>query len=558
MGLTEKIRDVVQRDGDRLREEVLLPWLAIPTISTQDGHADDVRKGAKFISSTLTNMGFSSRLIEVDRLNPLVFAEYHAGDDKPTILVYGHNDVQQADETTWTVDGITFDPFSPTQIGDVLYGRGTADDKGQLFTLLLGVHAAKEACGGELPVNIKFLIESNEEHSIGEMFPEWVAANHALLAANVVAVADCERHEDGPRPVFNTGLKGIAAGKLNADDPFTLAQLLTSFSASGNRVDLPGFYDCIGETQPIDDPLTLELLAPEPKMGSVIVPEEGFDQATHRARRPTYDPLSFLHINRNPAHTTNTYSVRITAQGPTETLHSGIYGGPVQNPGLYLARAATILASLRGEDVDVQMDFARYGSKGIETKIHPQGEMQVTLTGVESEEDALRLVRETIQSQWTDGDISLLSYEIPADREDYLTDMRFGNITSPEANVSFRLVAGQNPAEVEKVIIARGEGYGARWSHSHPGEPFRADIDNEYCRVLFDASAEMSGEDPLFFDEGGSIPIVGPLSKIAPVVLYAFGPRDNNIHNRNEQIRLPQINDGAAEFAQGLLRLGEK
>ena len=159
----------------------LQEWLRIPSVSTLPEHAQDVRRAAEWAAAKLRQMGFSIVRIDETPRHPLVYAE-HSGLDAPTLLIYGHLDVQPVDPLEEWVRP----PFEPTVDGDNLYARGASDDKGQAFAIL----AALESClrtDKELPVNVKILLEGEEEISSPNLFP-YMRKYAAELAAAMSVV----------------------------------------------------------------------------------------------------------------------------------------------------------------------------------------------------------------------------------------------------------------------------------------------------------------------------------------------------------------------------------
>ena len=137
--------------------EGLKAWLRIPSISTLSEHKPDIRRAAEFALNELRAAGLSGDLIEGEG-NPLVFAEWTGAPGAPTLLLYGHYDVQPPDP----LDEWKSPPFEPEVRGQDIFGRGTSDDKGQTYILIKAVEGLLKT-RGKLPVNVKFLIEGEEE-----------------------------------------------------------------------------------------------------------------------------------------------------------------------------------------------------------------------------------------------------------------------------------------------------------------------------------------------------------------------------------------------------------
>lgn len=232
----------------------LIDWLRIPSISTLPEHAADVRRAAVWLVEALQRAGLEHvELIETD-LHPLVYADWlHAGPTAPTVLIYGHFDVQPADP----LDLWHAPPFEPTQRGDDLFARGASDDKGQTFVHVKAVEALLQTVG-RLPVNVKFIIEGEEE-SDGRSISSYVPAHPAKLAADLVLISDS--HMLSPnQPTILYGLRGMWGGEItvrgaahdlhsgsyggaihNANQ--ALAELLAALHDTHGHVTIPGFYD---------------------------------------------------------------------------------------------------------------------------------------------------------------------------------------------------------------------------------------------------------------------------------------------------------------------------
>lgn len=182
--------------------EQLMEWLAIPSISTLSEHKDDVGKAADWVRNRLTAIGFPTSQIIATKGHPLVFAEWQVDDRQPTLLIYGHYDVQPVDP----IEQWNSPPFQPTIRAGNMYCRGASDDKGQIMLVLAALEAwIKE--DGALPVNIKILLEGEEEAG-GASIATYVQENPELLRADAVLICDTHMvHADQPSLV--TGLRGV-------------------------------------------------------------------------------------------------------------------------------------------------------------------------------------------------------------------------------------------------------------------------------------------------------------------------------------------------------------
>jgi acetylornithine deacetylase/succinyl-diaminopimelate desuccinylase-like protein len=257
----DDVIDFIHTNRDRYIEE-LKPYLAIPSISALPEHTDDVKRCAQWTADELGRVGLENvRVIDTPG-NPVVYADWlHAtGGDVPTILFYGHYDVQPVDP----LDEWVTPPFDATVREGEIYARGAADDKGQIFMHFKAVEACL-ARSGQLPVNIKFILEGEEE--IGSVHLDAFVREHAdELRADVVVISDSPMFDRGV-PSICYGLRGLAYLQIDlrgtktdlhsgsfggavANPAFVLAQVLSQMKDRGGRVKIPGFYD---DVRPLQD-----------------------------------------------------------------------------------------------------------------------------------------------------------------------------------------------------------------------------------------------------------------------------------------------------------------
>src|SRR5215469_13249738 len=201
----------VEQNRERLLEE-LKEFLRIPSISTLPEHNDDVVKAAEFAAAKLRDAGMENiEVIKTER-HPLVYADWMHAPGKPTVLCYGHFDVQPADPLElWESE-----PFEPTIRNGNLYARGSADDKGQMYIHIKAIEALR-AVNGTLPLNIKFLLEGEEEVG-GVSVAKYVEANPEKLKADVALVSDTSMYEPG-MPTLDIGLRGLIYMEIEAHGP---------------------------------------------------------------------------------------------------------------------------------------------------------------------------------------------------------------------------------------------------------------------------------------------------------------------------------------------------
>ncbi|GAA2098609.1 dipeptidase [Kitasatospora saccharophila] len=250
----------------------LADWLRIPSVSAEPGRAGEVRRSAEWLADKLRATGFPvAEVWETDGL-PAVFAEWPAGEEgAPTVLVYGHHDVQPAARE----DGWDTDPFEPTVVGRRLYARGAADDKGQVLFHTLGVRAHLAATGRTAPaVNLKLLVEGEEE-SGSPHFAALVRREAERLAADVVIISDTGMWSE-TTPTVCTGMRGLADCQIDLYGPDndihsgsfggavpnpaeTAAALVAGLHDADRRVAVPGFYDGVVELTDEERALFAEL-----------------------------------------------------------------------------------------------------------------------------------------------------------------------------------------------------------------------------------------------------------------------------------------------------------
>ena len=244
--------DFINTHRDRYVDE-LGQWLAIPSISTLPEHAGDITRAAEWAADQMRRIGLQNvRLIPTPG-NPVVYGEWLGAPGAPTILYYGHYDVQPVDP----IELWTSPPFEATVRDGELFARGAADDKGQIFMHFKAIEAHVRQAG-RLPVNLKMILEGEEE--VGSKHLDGFIHEHkAQLAADVVVVSDTGMFDRGV-PSLCYGLRGLAYFQIDlrgsntdlhsgtfggavANPAFVLAQLLAQMKDRSGRVKIPGFYD---------------------------------------------------------------------------------------------------------------------------------------------------------------------------------------------------------------------------------------------------------------------------------------------------------------------------
>src|SRR2546421_3610443 len=248
----DKVIDFINVNRDRYLDE-LKALLAIPSISALPQHAADVSRCAEWCVAEMGRIGLQNvRLIPTPG-NPVVYGDWMNAAGAPTILFYGHYDVQPVDPLNlWDSP-----PFEATIRDGEIYARGSADDKGQVFMHFKAVEAHLKQTG-KLPVNIKFILEGEEE--VGSInLDEFVREHKHDLKADVVVISDSPMFDRGI-PSICYGLRGLVYFQIDlrgsstdlhsgsfggavANPAFVLAQMIAQMKDRGGRSKVPGFYD---------------------------------------------------------------------------------------------------------------------------------------------------------------------------------------------------------------------------------------------------------------------------------------------------------------------------
>jgi acetylornithine deacetylase/succinyl-diaminopimelate desuccinylase-like protein len=281
-----------------------LDFLRIPSIGTLSEHAADMNAAAEFVAQRLTRMGVANVEVSPTAGHPIVYGEWLHAEGAPTVLVYGHYDVQPVDP----LDLWHRPPFEPIVENRRVFARGAADDKGQVHMHLWAARALLET-GGRLPVNLRFVFEGEEE-SGSTNFDAWLEANRHRLAADLAVISDTGFYE-GNRPAITIGLRGlmycqvdVGGSKLdlhsgtyggNVQNPANaLATIVARLKNADGSVAVPGFYD---EWRPLTNrereefarlPFDEATFAREHGLHSVFG-EPGFSPLERRGARPTLD-----------------------------------------------------------------------------------------------------------------------------------------------------------------------------------------------------------------------------------------------------------------------------
>jgi acetylornithine deacetylase/succinyl-diaminopimelate desuccinylase-like protein len=281
--------------------EGLKAFLRIPSISTLPEHKPDIRRAAEFCANELRRAGLKSvELIEsAEQRNPLVYAEWLEAPGKPTLLLYGHYDVQPPDP----LDKWLSPPFEPTIRDGRLYARGVGDNKGQHFAQILAIESHLEV-HGTLPCNVILLLEGEEE--IGSPhIADFVRANKDVLKADLAVTADGPRHASGAAAI-KFGSRGVVSFELRCrhasrdvhsgnfggvvpNPIWTLVHLLGTMKNAGGEITIAGFHDGI------EPPSSEEVAAIErlPLDVEAVQKSLGLARLDAPAERPFYERLCF-------------------------------------------------------------------------------------------------------------------------------------------------------------------------------------------------------------------------------------------------------------------------
>jgi acetylornithine deacetylase/succinyl-diaminopimelate desuccinylase-like protein len=259
-------KDYQEKNKDRFLDE-LLELLRIPSVSANSDHKDDMRKCAEKVQQRLLEAGAASAKVYDTAGHPVVYAEKIVDPSKPTVLVYGHYDVQPPDPLHLWHSG----PFEPVIKDGRIYARGSADDKGQFYMHVKALEILSKT--NSLQNNIKFLIEGEEEVGSPNL-ADFVAAHKDLLKCDVILISDSSMISM-ENPSIDIGVRGLAYIQVevtgaNRDlhsgvyggavgNPITmLAKMIASCHDENNHITIPGFYNDVVESTPAERKLMAE------------------------------------------------------------------------------------------------------------------------------------------------------------------------------------------------------------------------------------------------------------------------------------------------------------
>ena len=435
----------------------LMTLIRFPTVSTDAAHNFDLKACAYWLANHLQRIGLEHIKVVPTERHPLVYADWQRAPNRPTVLIYGHYDVQPPDP----LDEWEFAPFEPTLRANILYGRGACDDKGQFFTHVKALEAYLSTTGA-LPVNVKCLFEGEEEIGSPHL-TSFIERNQRALAAQLAVISD-------------TSMLGA---------------------------------NCPALTYSLRGQLGLE----------------------------------------------------VEVRGPKHDLHSGNFGGAVHNP---LQALCEIMVQLHDTN-------GRVAVPGFYDRARQWSEMEREYMQRNGPGDREILRDAETETGW--GELGYSLYERVTVRPSLSINGISGGYegvgskavipSRAQAKLSFRLVADQEPREIEilfrrhiaritpntvKSIVRTGQS----------SKPVMIDRSHPVLRAAAVAYRKAFGTRPVFLRSGGSIPVVNIFQELLgiPTVLMGFGLPDDRIHAPNEKFHLQNFYNGIATSICFLAEIG--
>lgn len=432
-------------------ESQLFDLLRIPSVSTDSSKKTDIKKAADFLINQLNDIGLDEIKLHETPGHPIITAEKCPHKDRPTVLVYGHYDVQPSDpDDLWETP-----PFEPTIKNGRVYARGASDDKGQSFTHIKAIESFMKT-GTDLPVNVKFILEGEEEIGSPNLVP-FIKKNKELLACDMVLISDTAMFGED-QPSITYGLRGLAY-------------------------------------------------------------------------------------------------MEIHVSGPNRDLHSGVYGGAVDNPANVLAE---IIAQLKDKDGIVKVD-------GFYDDVVPLSpEMRETYRQLPFDENEYK---DNLQLKAVHGEKGYSTLERASARPTLDVNGLWSGYqgegaktvlpAKAGAKVSMRLVPDQEPDKIAKLFTEYVKSLAPDTVNvdvvaHHGGHPVVIDLDFYGLKAAAKAFEDVYEKDVLFAREGGSIPIVADFKKVLGVnsILMGFGLTKDALHSPNESFSLKDFHRGIKTSAR--------
>lgn len=440
-------------DNIEIFQKQLFELLSIPSISTDTSKNSDVKKAAEFLTTHLKEIGLDEVTLHPTKGHPIITAQKIQEDKRATVLIYGHYDVQPPDpEELWDTP-----PFEPTIKNGRVYARGASDDKGQSFTHIKSV-ASYLQTGTELPVNVKFILEGEEEIGSSNLVP-FISENKELLSCDMVLISDTAMFGED-QPSITYGLRGLAY-------------------------------------------------------------------------------------------------MEVHVQGPNRDLHSGVYGGAVDNPANVLA---TIIARLKDKDGVIQID-------GFYDDVEPMTpEMREAYKKLPHNDEAYK---KDLSLRVLHGEKGYSTLERASARPTLDVNGLWSGYqkegaktvlpAKSGAKISMRLVPDQEPKKIAKLFEKYVKSLApdtvtVTVEEHHGGYPVLIDLDFYGLKAAAQAFEDVYKKEVLFAREGGSIPIVADFKKILGVnsILMGFGLTKDALHSPNESFSLKDFHRGIKTSARFL------
>lgn len=452
-------QEYLAANHDRFQQE-LFDFLRIPSISALPQNAGDVRKAGEWVAARMASAGIEHVEIMETGGHPVVYGDWLHAPGKPTVMIYGHFDVQPVDPVELWISP----PFEPTVADNRVRARGASDDKGNMLPPILATEALLQ-CEGGLPINVKYFFEGQEE--IGSpTLPPFVIANRDKFACDMVISSDGGQWAED-QPALLVGLRGLCA-------------------------------------------------------------------------------------------------LQVDVIGPNRDVHSGSYGGAIQNPIHALVR---VLDSLHGLDGRILVD-------GFYDKVRPLTDDDRALLAAipyNEEDDKAKLGMSGLF-----GEAGYTSLERKTSRPTLEINGIFGGFqgdgtktvipSAAHAKITCRLVADQDPFEIAQLVkaqIEKNTPVGASVSVSvepNGAYPYLMPADHPGNRAARDVLVELYGKEPFYGRSGGSIPVCTLFKQTLGVYTanFAFGLDDELLHSPNEFFRLKSFDLGQRGYCMFLHRLAQE
>ncbi len=440
-----KVSEFVSKHHQQNVEE-LKELLRIPSISSLSEHKEDIQKTASWIADKLKNIGMEHVEVIETKGHPVIYADWLHQEKAPTVLVYGHYDVQPVDPLhLWETP-----PFEPDIRDEKIFARGATDDKGQTFLHIKAVETLL-ALNGKLPVNVKFCIEGEEEIGSPNL-PQFISENKEKLACDVVVISDSDMWDKGV-PAITYSLRGLCA----------------------------------------------------------------------------------LEVSLKTANT---------------DLHSGMFGGGVQNANQLLVQLLSTL-----HDANGKVNVAHFYDDVVELTAFEKE--QIKALGFDEE----KLKQSLGLTELTGGENNYPYPEKISSRPTLEINGLWGGFqgegtktvipNEAHAKITCRLVHNQQPEKIQESVKKHLEEHAPKGctievTLQDTGNPFLTPIDSPMIQKAAEAYQNVYGQSPVYKREGGSIPIVSDFNQAlnAPVVLMGFGLPDENLHAPNEHFNLENFDKG--------------